>query len=158
MTMYNDVIYLIKETRTVNEYGDMVVTESERAVFAQVKSIGQSEFYQAAAVGLKPEIKFVIADFYDYQGEKKLRYDPFTHEEPTPPTPPTPTPDPDPQEDQEDEVEEQAEESGNNDTQTTQTVADDPAPTPSVENVYSIIRTYRTGNALEIVCVRGVDE
>lgn len=108
--MYDSVIYLIKETRVVNGYGDMVPTKTERRVFAEVKSIGQSEFYQAAAVGLKPEIKFVIADFLDYQGEKTLRYTPFNQ--------------------------------------------------PSVEanDIYEIIRTYRTDNALEIVCNRGVDK
>ena len=108
--MYNSVIKLIQETTTVNKYGDLINAETEREIFAEVKSIGQSEFYQAAAVGLKPEIKFVIADFLDYQGEKKLKYAPFDNSE-------TPT-----------------------------------------EITYNIIRTYRTGLALEIVCNRGVDE
>lgn len=125
MTMYNDVIYLIKETRTVNEYGDMVVTESERSVFAQVKSIGQSEFYQAAAVGLKPEIKFVIADFLDYDEEKKLRYTPY---------PPEINP-----------AENLA-------------PGENVNPSNTTTDIYEILRTYRTGNALEIVCVRGVDK
>ena len=67
----------MKETNTVDEYGDTVQTFTERNVFAEVKSVGQSEFYQAEAVGLKPEIKFVIADFADYQDEKQLKYTPF---------------------------------------------------------------------------------
>lgn len=151
--MYNSIIKLIKETVTVDKYGDQTIVETERTVFAEVKSIGQSEFYQAAAVGLKPEIKFVIADFLDYQNEKKLKYAPFTYEEPTPPTPtPTPTPEPD------DDSENLAEENENNDVQTTQTANDDPTPTPPVEITYNIIRTYRTGLSLEIVCNRGVDE
>ena len=75
--MFDSVIFLIKETNTINEYGDTVQTFTERQVFAEVKSIGQSEFYQAEAVGLKPEIKFVIADFADYQNEKQLKYTPF---------------------------------------------------------------------------------
>ena len=79
--MYNDIIKLISETDTVDEYGDTVTTETERTVFAQVKSIGQNEFYQAQAVGLKPEIKFVIADFADYQNEKKLKYKPYGGDE-----------------------------------------------------------------------------
>ncbi len=149
--MYNSVIKLIKETVTVDKYGDQTIVETERTIFAEVKSIGQSEFYQAAAVGLKPEIKFVIADFLDYQNEKKLKYAPFTYEEPTPP-PPTPTPEP------ENEGDVLAEENENNDVQITQTVADDPTPTPPVEITYNIIRTYRTGLSLEIVCNRGVDE
>lgn len=75
--MFDSVIKLMKETNTVNEYGDTVQTFPERNVFAEVKSIGQSEFYQAEAVGLKPEIKFLIADFADYQDEKCLKYTPF---------------------------------------------------------------------------------
>ncbi|MBO4541940.1 MAG: phage head closure protein [Bacteroidales bacterium] len=75
--MFDSIITLKKETNTVNEYGDTVQTFTERTVFAEVKSISQSEFYQAQATGLKPEIKFVIADFVDYQGEKILSYKPF---------------------------------------------------------------------------------
>lgn len=79
--MFDDVITLKKETNTVNEYGDTVKTFTSRNVFAEVKSISQTEFYQAQAVGLKPEIKFLIADFADYQDEKILSYCPFGGEE-----------------------------------------------------------------------------
>jgi SPP1 family predicted phage head-tail adaptor len=75
--MFDSVITLMKETNTVDSYGDTVQTFTEKTVFAEVKSIGQSEFYQAEAVGLKPEIKFLIADFADYEGEKQLKYTPF---------------------------------------------------------------------------------
>ena len=79
--MFDSVITLKKETNTVNEYGDTVQTFAERNVFAEVMSIGQSEFYQAQATGLKPEIKFAIADFADYQNEKILSYKPFGESE-----------------------------------------------------------------------------
>lgn len=125
--MFNDIIKLIKEVKTVNEYGDTVVTEIERPVFAQVKSIGQSEFYQAAAVGLKPEIKFVIADFLDYQNEKKLKYEVYSLE-------PSVVP-------------------GDN-----LLPDDDTNPAKAKVQTYDILRTYRTGLNLEIVCTRGVDE
>lgn len=75
--MYDSIIKLIKETSTVDEYGDKVVTTSERTIFAELKSIGQTEFYQANANGFKPELKFVIADYLDYQGEKKLKHQEF---------------------------------------------------------------------------------
>ena len=75
--MFDSTIKLLTETNTVDEYGDTVTTVVEREIFAEVKSVGQSEFYQAQAVGLKPEIKFVIADFFDYKGEKHLKYTPF---------------------------------------------------------------------------------
>lgn len=103
--MFDDTITLIKETKTVDEYGDTITTETERTIFAQVKSIGQSEFYQAQAVGLKPEIKFIISDFADYQNEKKLKYTPFG----------------------------------------------------GTEEVYTVLRTFRTRYNLEIVCKRGIE-
>ena len=45
--MYDSIITLIAETNTVDEYGDTVTVETERTIFAEVKSIGQTEFYQA---------------------------------------------------------------------------------------------------------------
>ena len=75
--MFDDVIHLIAKTDTVDAWGDTVSSYTERQVFAEVKSIGQTEFYQAQALGLKPEIKFVIADFADYNGEEQLKYTPF---------------------------------------------------------------------------------
>lgn len=103
--MYNDVITLVSEVNTVDEYGDMIVDRSERTVFAQLKSIGQSEFYQAQAVGLKPEIKFVLPDFLEYHNEKVVKYQPFNGE-----------------------LEE-----------------------------YTVLRTYRNNNEMELICKRGID-
>ena len=66
----NDVITFIQQNRSVDDYGDPVITETTRDVFAKLGSIGQKEFYQAHAVGLQPEIKFVLADYLDYDGEE----------------------------------------------------------------------------------------
>lgn len=104
--MYDQIIKLISETNQVDEYGDTVTKQQEREVFAELKSIGQSEFYQAHAVGLKPELKFVIPDYLEYQGERILKFQDFSE---------------------------------------------------TIEQEYSIIRTYRNGNELEITCKRGVD-
>ena len=70
-----DVITLIEQTRGVDDYGDPVITESARDVFARLGSIGQKEFYQAHAVGLQPEIKFVLSDYLDYDGESLVQYE-----------------------------------------------------------------------------------
>ncbi len=104
--MYENVIKLVSETKSVDDFGDTIIVSTDRNVFAELKSITQTEFYQAQAVGLKPEIKFVIADFLDYHNEKVIKYTPFNGEEET----------------------------------------------------YSVIRTYRSNNQLEIVCKRGIDE
>ena len=79
--MYDEAIYLLKETETTDEYGDATKTYTGTQVYAQIKSIGQSEFYQAQAVGFKPEIKFVLADFCDYQGQELIKYTHYGQEE-----------------------------------------------------------------------------
>lgn len=78
----NDIIKLITTTvsTTVNSQGDFPVTRSDRSVFALRKSVGTKEFYEAAASGMRPEIKFILQDYLDYQGEKELAYDGFRYE------------------------------------------------------------------------------
>lgn len=67
--MCNDVITLVQPETRLDDYGDIQTVETSREVFAQCMSIGQSEFYQAASTGLKPELRFRLADYYDYQDE-----------------------------------------------------------------------------------------
>lgn len=70
----NEVISLIQQTHGVDDYGDPVITETTREVFAKLGSIGQKEFYQAHAVGLQPEVKFVLADYLDFDGEEMVEH------------------------------------------------------------------------------------
>ena len=70
----NEVLTLIRQTQGSDEYGDPVFTESTREVFGRLGSIGQAEFYQAHAVGLKPELKFILADYLDYENETLVEY------------------------------------------------------------------------------------
>lgn len=72
--VHTDVITLISQTKTVDEYGDLVTTETSREVFAERRSVGMKEFYQAQAVGLQPEIVFVLSDYLDYQNERYVEY------------------------------------------------------------------------------------
>lgn len=74
----NEIIRLVKESFSmVNDYGDTVSKMESRTVFATLRSVGQKEFYEAAAVGLKPEIVFVLEDYLDYQDEQIVLYKPF---------------------------------------------------------------------------------
>lgn len=73
----NEIIKLVKEDFTVNGYGDQVKERTERTVFAALKSVKQSEFYQAHAAGLKPEIVFILQDYLDYHGEEIVEHKPF---------------------------------------------------------------------------------
>lgn len=60
----------------VDEYGDIKEdpVKSEE-IFAELMSISQTEFYQAQTSDKKPEIKFKITDYLDYQGQKYLIHD-----------------------------------------------------------------------------------
>lgn len=70
----DEVLTLIQQTQGADDYGDPILTEAAREVFGRLSSIGQAEFYQAQAVGLKPELKFVLADYLDYEGETLVEY------------------------------------------------------------------------------------
>lgn len=71
--LFRDVVKLISNTVTENDIGDPVEVPVKREVFADKQSIRQSEFYQAAATGLRPELMFVVRSI-DYEGEPKLKY------------------------------------------------------------------------------------
>lgn len=71
--LFKDVISLITVITTENELGDVIEETTERQVFADKQSVRQSEFYQAAATGLRPELMFVVRSI-DYHGETRLKY------------------------------------------------------------------------------------
>lgn len=102
----NEVLTLIATTQATDEYGDPVMEETGREVFCREASVGQAEFYQAHANGLKPEIKLVLSDYLDYDGEQLVRYTPKGQ---------------------------------------------------TKEQLYRILRTYRAGQELELVCYREVN-
>lgn len=71
--MYNDIAYLIQKTTDgVDEYGDPKIVEMQKQIYCNIMSIGQKEFYDAQTVGAKPELKIVIADYYDYNDEEDV--------------------------------------------------------------------------------------
>lgn len=72
--MYNDVITLLSIEEEPNDIGDLVETITRTEVFAEVRSIGMKEKYEALAVGLKPELTFVLADYYDYDNQPAVEY------------------------------------------------------------------------------------
>lgn len=102
----DEVLKLIATTNGTDEYGDPVLTETVREVLCREASVGQTEFYQAHANGLKPEIKLVLDDYLDYEGEQLVRYTPLGQTE---------------------------------------------------EQLFRILRTYRVGQELELVCYREVN-
>lgn len=72
--MYNDYIQLLKTENVTDECGDTIEKTTARGVFAEVKSIGYREKYTALSMGFNPEIKFVLADYYDYEDENLVEW------------------------------------------------------------------------------------
>lgn len=76
--MFDTNIYLRNvsyPSNNTDEYGNLVApTTTDTPIYAEVLSIGYKEFYEAAAAGFKPEIKFKIADCNDYSGQQKIVY------------------------------------------------------------------------------------
>lgn len=71
--MFRDVIQLISVTNSVNDIGNTITSQTKKSVFADKQSIRQSEFYQAFATGLKPELMFIIREC-EYNNESLLEY------------------------------------------------------------------------------------
>lgn len=61
-------------TATYDEYGNEVMTVQETIVYVQPRGVYQSEFYNAAQLGLKPSLTLYITNKEDYNGQKVLTY------------------------------------------------------------------------------------
>ena len=48
--------------------------ETRREVFCGVRSIGMKEFYSAHSTDFRPELKLILADYLDYEGETLAIY------------------------------------------------------------------------------------
>lgn len=64
-----EVITLIKRT-----WDGATQKETTRDVLCSVRSISQREFYAASATDYHPEVKFVLADYLDYDDEVLIQY------------------------------------------------------------------------------------
>ena len=73
--MYNEVLILIGPASVqLNAIGDPAGDDAGKEVFARVRSVGGKRKLEGLAAGLKLEWKFDLADYYDYDGEEKVRY------------------------------------------------------------------------------------
>ena len=50
------------------------VSEVSREVFAEIRSVGFTEYYAARSAGIEPSIVFQLADYMEYNGEKIVGY------------------------------------------------------------------------------------
>lgn len=60
---------------TRDEYGNPVTTIEETEVFVQPRGVYQSEFYNAAQLGLKPSLTLMLTNREDYNGQKYLEFE-----------------------------------------------------------------------------------
>jgi len=71
--MWRDVIELQSVDYSTDQYGDRVEITQNTKVFANKKSVRQSEFYQAMAQGLRLEAMFEVRSM-EYEGQRHLVY------------------------------------------------------------------------------------
>ena len=78
--LFREVIALISFTDGSNEMGDPIKVPVRREnIFADKQSIRQSEFYQAMAQGLKPELTFIIRTCeYNQESMLEFKLKPYT--------------------------------------------------------------------------------
>lgn len=74
--MYDGVAILKgKKVTSRDKYGNPIVTVKETTVFVQPRGVYQSEFYNAAQLGLQPSLSLYLTHRADYDGQKILEYD-----------------------------------------------------------------------------------
>lgn len=68
-----DVLNLIAQSVTTDDYQRETITETSKQVYCEVFSISQNEFFAAADTELNPEYRFNVF-FGDYNGESIVEY------------------------------------------------------------------------------------
>lgn len=58
----------------MNEVITLIEGDSRREVLCGLRSVGHTEFYEAHSVDYHPELKFVLGDYLDYEGETLVKY------------------------------------------------------------------------------------
>jgi SPP1 family predicted phage head-tail adaptor len=77
--LFREIVNLINVTDDTNELGDAIKVQTKREnIFADKQSVKRNEFYQAASVGLKPELTFVIRTC-EYNQEPMLEFNGKTY-------------------------------------------------------------------------------
>ncbi|CDV96355.1 gp16_SPP1: putative phage head-tail adaptor [Desulfitobacterium hafniense] len=71
---YDYEVTLISQSYGEDEIGNQIPIEVETDILCGKKSVVRTEFYKAAAEGLRPEIALVIHP-YEYSGQKKVRFE-----------------------------------------------------------------------------------
>lgn len=71
---YDYELALIGQGFDEDEIGNQIPVETKTPILCGLKSVARSEFYNAAANGLRPELVFVVHN-YEYSGEQFVEYE-----------------------------------------------------------------------------------
>ena len=73
--LFNKTIDLITQTKINDDYGQpLPSTTTKNTVFADLKSVGRNEFYQASTAGYTPKMIFCIL-LSEYNDEVKVEFE-----------------------------------------------------------------------------------
>ena len=73
--MYDDVATLVSYGEsTFDEYGNESIVTEKTDVYVQPRGVYQSEYYNAAQLGLKPSITLELTNQEDYNDEKVVEF------------------------------------------------------------------------------------
>jgi hypothetical protein len=72
---YDHELLLITPSQIIeDEIGNQIPSEPiETPIYCGLKTVGRSEFYNAAVAGLRPELVFVV-HAYEYDGQKSIKF------------------------------------------------------------------------------------
>ena len=74
--MYDSVATLKSKTISgFDKYGNPIETEVKTIVYVQPRGVYSAEFYNAAQLGLKPELSLYMTNKADYDGQKVLEFE-----------------------------------------------------------------------------------
>lgn len=68
----NDIVYLVTKKYEEDDIGQDISVRTEQEVFCEILSISQSEFFEAAQSGLKPQCKIKLWEA-EYGGQTEVR-------------------------------------------------------------------------------------
>lgn len=68
----DDLIYLIAESYTADDFGQMVPVETSTPVWAHLQSVTRSEWFDAGQRGLQPQL-VAVTPIVNYSGEMIVR-------------------------------------------------------------------------------------
>lgn len=74
--MYSDIVILLGDIKEViDEYGDTILEQEKREVFARLDRVYLKETLQAMSEGFERQARFRLSDYYDYNNEEELLYE-----------------------------------------------------------------------------------